>query len=150
MQLSGTKTIGVPVDEAFQLLIDPDVLTKCIPGVKQLTARSEHTYEADLEIGVAGIKGRYKGNVEMADVDAPNSYRLLIKGEGPMGFLEGDVKIALTADGADTTIAYDGEATVGGTVAGVGQRVLSGVAKLLIGQFFNAVAKEAAARQRRR
>lgn len=148
MQLSGSKTIAVPVDKAFQLLVNPDVLARCIPGVKKLTALSEYTYEADLEIGVAGIKGRYKGNVEMADVQVPKSYRLRIKGDGPMGFLEGDVQIQLEADGTGTAIQYNGDVTVGGTVAGVGQRVLGGVAKLLIGQFFTAVAKEASAAAR--
>lgn len=145
MQLSGQKTVDLSPSQTYNLLTDPAVLTKCIPGVKRLTALSEDKYEADLEIGVAGIKGRYKGVIEMADVKPGDSYRLLIKGEGPMGFLEANVAIRFVEQAKGTDIIYEGDATVGGTVAGVGQRVLSGVAKLLIGQFFNAVVKEAAA-----
>lgn len=148
MKVSGSKPVKLNVEQTYQLLTDPTVLAKVIPGVKELKAVSEHEYETDMEVGVAGIKGRYKGHIKMADVHPPTSYRLLIKGEGAMGFLEADVVISLAADGDATTISYDGDATVGGTVAGVGSRMLSGVAKLLIGQFFNGIAKEAATTNR--
>lgn len=148
MKVSGSKTVKLNSEQTYQLLTDPKVLAKAIPGVKELKTISEYQYETDMEVGVAGIKGRYKGHIHMKDVHAPVSYRLLIKGEGPMGFLESDVAISLKADGEGTVISYDGDATVGGTVAGVGSRMLSGVAKLLIGQFFNGIAKEAAALNR--
>ncbi|WAH37751.1 SRPBCC family protein [Alicyclobacillus dauci] len=143
MHISGTKTVQLTPTETYQLLTDEHVLARAFPGVKRLTAVSDYEYEADLEVGVAGIKGRYKGRIQMRDVVKPKSYRLLVNGEGPMGFMESDVKINLEEQGGGTQISYDGDATVGGTVAGVGQRVLSGVAKLLIGQFFNGIAKEA-------
>ncbi|MFB5189716.1 CoxG family protein [Alicyclobacillus fastidiosus] len=144
MQINGTKTVQLTQDQTYQLLTDPAVLTRAIPGVKQLTEISKHRYEADLEIGVAGIKGRYKGDIRMTDVIEGQAFRLRITGEGPMGFLEADVRISLQAQTSGTLISYAGDATVGGTVAGVGQRVLSGVAKLLIGQFFNGIVKESA------
>lgn len=148
MKVNGSKSVKLNVEQTYQLLTNPDVLAKAIPGVKKLKAIAENEYETDMEVGVAGIKGRYQGHIKMADVQPPSSYRLLIKGEGPMGFLEADVNISLADAGSTTTISYDGDATVGGTVAGVGSRMLSGVAKLLIGQFFNGIAKEAASMNR--
>jgi len=145
MQVHGTKTVHLTPGETYQLLTDPDVLARAMPGLKRLTVLSEHQYEGELEVGVAGIKGHYKSQIELTDVVPEESYRMLIHGEGPMGFLEANVALSLTQQGEDCLIAYDGDATVGGTVAGVGQRVLAGVAKLLIGQFFNGIAREAAA-----
>jgi len=40
---------------------------------------------------------------------------------------------------------YSGESEIGGLIAGVGQRILKGVSKYLIGQFFTALRREVAA-----
>lgn len=143
MQISGTKSFPTSLEQTYELLTNPDVLARAMPGVKSLTAASDTLFEAEMEVGVAGIKGNYQGHVEMKDVVEPESYRLIVNGEGPMGFMEADVAVRLTAaaDGG-STVTYDGEAKVGGIVAGVGQRMVAGVAKLLINQFFNAVVKE--------
>jgi uncharacterized protein len=42
------------------------------------------------------------------------------------------------ADGT-TRVTYDADAVVGGTIGGVGQRVLGGVARRMAGEFFSAV-----------
>lgn len=146
MRVSGTKTFPISPSKAYQLLVNPDVIVKAMPGLKSLKQVSESFYEADIEIGVAGIKGRYQGSIAMKDIVEPEKYTLAVKGEGPMGFMEAEVGLVLTADEGDGTVVhYDGEAKVGGTVAGVGQRVLSGVSKLLINQFFAGIEREAKA-----
>lgn len=148
MRVSGTKTFPISPLKTYELLVNPDVIVRAMPGLKSLNQVSDSLYEADIEIGVAGIKGRYQGSIEMKDIVAPEKYTLVVKGEGPMGFMEADVGLHLTAAEGDpdaTVLNYDGEAKVGGTVAGVGQRVLSGVAKLLINQFFSGVEREAKA-----
>ena len=143
MHLSGEKVFPTTPLETYQLLTDPSVITKAMPGLKSLEPESETRFKAQMEVGVAGIKGSYDGELEMADIAPGEHYRLLIKGEGSMGFMESDVTVTLTADGDGTKVPYDGEAKVGGKVAGVGQRMLSGVAKLLVNQFFNGVLKAA-------
>jgi len=144
MRVSGTKHFQAGLKETYQLLTNPDAIVRAMPGLKSMKQRTELLYDAEIEVGVAGIKGSYLGTLEMKDVSPPNHYTLAVKGEGPMGFMESDVVVRLTAtDDGGTDVNYDGEAKVGGTVAGVGQRVLAGVAKLLINQFFNGIAKEA-------
>lgn len=146
MRVSGTKTFPTSPMKTYQLLVNPDVIVKAMPGLKSLNQVSESLYEADIEIGVAGIKGRYQGSIEMKDIVAPEKYTLVVKGEGPMGFMEAEVALALAGgEGESTIVTYDGDAKVGGTVAGVGQRVLAGVSKLMINQFFSGIEREAKA-----
>lgn len=115
-----------------------------MPGLKQLYAKSDTYYDAELEIGVAGIKGKYKGHLELQDVMPAQGYRMVLHGEGTMGFMDSVVQVNLVAaESEGTDLTYEGDAKVGGTVAGVGQRMLSGVAKLIIGQFFTGLLKEA-------
>ncbi|OFW78961.1 MAG: carbon monoxide dehydrogenase [Alicyclobacillus sp. RIFOXYA1_FULL_53_8] len=146
MQVSGTKSIQLSPLQTYQLLTSPDVIVRAMPGLKSLEKKSETFYEADIEVGVAGIKGRYDGSIEMTDSVPSEKYTLIVKGEGPMGFIEATANIVLSETEQGTTlVSYQGEAKVGGTVAGVGQRVLAGVSKLLINQFFNGIEKEAKA-----
>lgn len=144
MRLEGSKAF--PTDKAvtYDLITNPASISRAMPGLKELRPVSDTSYEAKMEVGVAGIKGVYDGTLDMADVVPGESYRLLVKGEGPMGFMDADVAISLAeADGGGAVVNYAGDAKVGGTVAGVGQRMLSGVAKLIINQFFNGLVKQA-------
>lgn len=144
MRLEGSKAFPTAQQATYELITNPDAISRAMPGLKELRAVSEGSYEARMEVGVAGIKGVYDGSLEMADIVPGASYRLLVKGEGAMGFMDADVSISLAAmEDGKTNVSYAGEAKVGGTVAGVGQRMLSGVAKLIINQFFNALVKEA-------
>ncbi|MCL6452787.1 MAG: carbon monoxide dehydrogenase subunit G [Alicyclobacillus sp.] len=146
MQLEGTKAFPTDPQTTYNVLTNPEMIQRAMPGLKELTAKSETFYEAKMEVGVAGIKGSYDGTLEMLDVHPGEHYRLAVHGEGPMGFMEADVKVELRDNGnGGTDVHYEGDAKVGGTVAGVGQRVLGGVAKLIINQFFNALVKEAKA-----
>ena len=143
MQLEGTKAFPTAPMATYELITNPDAIQRAMPGLKELRAVSDTSYEARMEVGVAGIKGVYDGTLDMADVVPGESYRLIVKGEGPMGFMDADVAVRIRASDAGTAVSYQGEAKVGGTVAGVGQRMLSGVAKFIINQFFNALVKEA-------
>ncbi len=130
-------------DLCFRLLTDPKVLVRTMPGLKRLEPREDGTYHADMEMGVAAIRGRYTGTMAMHDVEHPVSYRLVMDGQGPGGFVSINLSVRFNPVEEGCDVLYEGEAKVGGTVAGVGQRMLSGVATYIMNDFFGRVAKEA-------
>ena len=90
--------------------------------------------------GVASIKGTYQGDVALTDQEQPGAFTLRASGAGAPGTVQADVRVTLADDGGSTTrLEYDADAIVGGMIGGVGQRVLSGVAKKTAGEFFKAV-----------
>jgi carbon monoxide dehydrogenase subunit G len=117
-------------------LLDPESLRTCIPGVESLTETSPDHFDAVLKVGVAAIKGTYKSKVALADRVPPKEYTLLVEGSGGPGFVKGTAKISLEAEGDGTRVRVEGDGQVGGMLAGVGQRMLPGVAKMLMNQFF--------------
>ncbi len=143
MQLSGNKNIPASVDKAYELFTNPEVLTRTMPGLKRLTPVSPGTYSADLEMGVAAIKGKYQGTMRIDDPNPPHSYRLVLDGQGSGGFVTVNMSVNFASSDDETRVSYEGEAQVGGTIASMGQRMISGVANYLMNQFFQAVAKEA-------
>ncbi len=114
------------------------MLAECIMGCKKLELVEEGKYRADLTVGIAAVKGKYDATITLADVQAPASYKLIVHGEGGPGFLDAEGQLRLTSlDDGKTALFYSYNAEVGGKVAAIGQRMLGGVAKLIIGDFFS-------------
>lgn len=143
MKLEGTYRFPQTLERVWTLLNDPAVLERATPGCKSLTQVGPSEYEAELEMGVGNIKGKYKGKVAIADAEPPSGYRLLIEGKGAPGFVRASVAIRLSPGESGTHLTYEGDAQVGGMIAGVGQRIMGGVAKLTMEQFFKAIEREA-------
>ena len=140
MQVEGQYTINAPIERVWAYLMDPAGLQQCIPGCETLEPRGEDAYEATLKVGVAAVKVTYQGKVAIVDQEAPHRYRMLVEGSGGPGFVRGEARVELSAvqEGV-TLVAVKGDGQVGGTVAGVGQRMLGGVAKMLMKQMFDCV-----------
>jgi carbon monoxide dehydrogenase subunit G len=140
MKVSGNATLHAPADRVFAALNDPAVLVRTIPGCEQLEAVGGDRYRMTITAGVASIKGTYLGDVALTDPQPPSGFTLQANGSGAPGTVRADVRVTLDDQGDGTTLLrYDADAVVGGPVGGVGQRVLSGVAKRTAGEFFQAV-----------
>lgn len=140
MKISGTATLRAPVERVYAVLNDPAVLVRTIPGCERLEPSGPDAYRMTVAAGVAAIKGVFSGDVRLAEHRAPHSFLLRASGAGAPGTVSADVRVRLVDSGDGTTLlSYDADAVVGGMVGGVGQRVLSGVARKTAGRFFAAV-----------
>jgi uncharacterized protein len=142
VKVEGSYTFDAPRDRVWSMLMNPEALKSCVPGCESLTATGENAYEASLKVGVAAIRGNYKGTIRLTDLEEPSSYKMNVEGKGSAGFVKGVASIALVDQGETTVLNVLGDGNVGGTVAGVGQRMLGGVAKMLMGQFFECLKKQ--------
>lgn len=143
MNGQGTIKLKGNRETIFESLLNPNLLKKCIMGCNEIVQKEEHTYELDLSVGIAAVKGKYDATIQLSNVQAPESYHLHVHGEGGPGFVNASANIQLVSVDDDTTeLTYTYEAEVGGKVASIGQRMLSGVAKLIINDFFKKVKKE--------
>ena len=139
MKVTGSATLHAPREKVWEALNDPAVLVRTIPGCQQLEEVGPDRYRMTITAGVASIKGTYQGDVALSDQQQPGSFTLKASGAGAPGTVSADVKVTLAEADGDTRLDYDADAIVGGVVGGVGQRVLSGVAKKTAGEFFKAV-----------
>jgi len=65
-----------------------------------------------------------------------------VESRGPWGFTSGDGTLTLEEQNGQTLVRYAGEVKVGGVIASVGQRLLDGAARMVIGQFFENLSKQ--------
>jgi len=141
MKIEGTYTFLAPQARVWEVFNTPQHLQEALPGCEKLEEREPGKFDVYLKIGIAGVKGSYKGKMEIADAEPPHRTRLIGEGKGLPGFVKGEALIQLTPQDQDTLISYQGDVQVGGLLAGVGQRMIGGVAKMLLEQFFKNMEK---------
>jgi 2-furoyl-CoA dehydrogenase large subunit len=140
----GEAKVGAPAERVWAMLLDPATLQAVIPGCHNLQKISDAHFRADVTIGIGPVKGRYRAEVKLSDLEPPHAVTLGGTAEGALGFGNGEGRITLipTKNGG-TAMRYVYEAAIGGKVASIGGRLLDGAARVIIGQFFAALARKA-------
>jgi carbon monoxide dehydrogenase subunit G len=139
MKVNGSVNVAAPVPDVWKALQDPAVLARTIPGCERLDEVAPDTYAMTIRAGVASIKGTYAGQVALSDPEPPHAFTLRARGQGAPGTIDATVRVRLSEADGGTRVDYDADATVGGMIGGVGQRMLASVGKKTAGEFFSAV-----------
>ena len=142
MKLAISHTFDATPSHVYAALTDPVVLQRCIDGCERMVKTGEDSYDAQLKIGFAGLKGTYSGQVRITEKQPPESLTLAIEGKGAAGFLRATSRIRLAAKGNQTELSGESDATVGGVIAAVGSRLIDAAAKKMMSDFFGRVAAE--------
>ena len=136
MKLSGEYTFPGTRDLVWAVLMDPEALKSCLPGCEGFDPIGPDRYQVTVKIGVAAVRGTYTGTVALSDVNEPSRYTLEAHGTGGPGFMKAVTLMELEEQGPATLLRWSADATIGGTAASVGTRMLGGVATHIAGQFF--------------
>jgi carbon monoxide dehydrogenase subunit G len=139
MKMTEEIRIEAPREQVFAALNDPDILRQAIPGCQELEKISDTELAATVQAKVGPVKAKFKGQVTLSDINAPESYTISGEGKGgAAGFAKGSAKVHLAEDGAATILSYEVDAEVGGKLAQIGSRLIEGTSKKLAGEFFDA------------
>lgn len=143
LSANGSTRIPAPPDAVFDVLMDPQALAKVIPGCDELHRTGPDTYKADVTLRIGMIKARYEATIALSDIRRPHSLRLSGAGVSSLGGAKGQGDITLTAVEGGTLMEYRYEAEVSGKVASVGGRMLEGAARIVLGQLFEQLGRQA-------
>ena len=144
MILSGTFTFDGPRARVWEILQDPAVLAKALPGTKSLRPVGDDRFEGTMKVSVGPMSAaEFAVNVELKDKVAPERFEMHIDGKGTVGFTKGKATIALDEQPGPTTVmTYTSDVQIGGRIASVGQRLLESVGKMMTNQALEALNKE--------
>ncbi|MCY4539343.1 MAG: carbon monoxide dehydrogenase subunit G [Chloroflexi bacterium] len=142
MHIEGSYEFEFERELVWDVLMDIDVLGSIIPGSKGLQEIGENKYESKLAVKVGPVNGKFESSFELADVKAPESYRLIVEGKGPAGHVTGEGAIRLTQENGLTVMHYAGDARIGGKIAAVGQRLLDVAAKQITKQALKKLSRQ--------
>jgi len=141
MKIDGTYAFAAHQDKVWEIFNTVEYLQEALPGCEKLDEVEPGKYDVYLKIGISAVKGKYKGKFEIADSKPPNSYRLIGEGKGLPGYVKGEALIELSTEGEETVLSYHGDVQVGGLLAGIGQRMIGGISKMMLEQFFKSIEK---------
>ena len=136
MKLSGSYQINLAKEKVWEALNDPEILKKAIPGCEEFTKNSETEFTAKATNKIGPFNASFTGDVELKDLNPPNSYKITGSGNSPVGFASGEAFVKLEDHEQGTKLIYEVEANVGGKIAQVGSRLIDMTAKKMADIFF--------------
>jgi uncharacterized protein len=146
MEIVGEFGFVADQETVWNLLMDPQVIAKAIPGVNELVPLEGETsaWRAVAKIGVANVSGSYSGIVRMSEIDPTSQYRLTVSGEGQQSIINGTavIKLRYEPDQQQTIVSWEADAQISGRLASIGQRMIKAAAGLMSKQFFQGVARQ--------
>ena len=136
MKLSGSYQINLEKQKVWIALNDPEILKKSIPGCESFKKNSDTEFTATAKNKIGPFNASFTGDIELKDIDAPNSYTIKGSGNSAVGFASGEAKVKLEDFEGGTKLIYEVEANVGGKIAQLGSRLIDMTAKKMADIFF--------------
>ena len=137
MKLSGSYQIKLEKQKVWEALNNPEILKKAIPGCEEFIRNSDTEFTAKATNKIGPFNASFTGDIELKDLDPPNSYKIFGSGNSPVGFASGEASVKLEDQDQGTKLIYEVEANVGGKIAQVGSRLIDMTAKKMADIFFS-------------
>lgn len=142
MKLEGEHLFKVSRERLWEALLDPEILARTMPGCHSLERTADNCFKGAMNVAIGPVKGRFQGTLKLTDLDPPKGYHMVVKGQGPSGFMKGDGDLTLVEAEGGTLLTYALDAQVGGRMAGVGQRLMDSSAKVVAQQGLEGLAAQ--------
>ena len=141
MKLSGSYQINLSKEKVWEALNNPEILKQAIPGCEEFIKNSETEFTATATNKIGPFNASFTGDIELKDLNPPNSYKITGSGNSPVGFASGEAEVKLEDHENGTNLIYEVEANVGGKIAQVGSRLIDMTAKKMADIFFGKFSK---------
>jgi len=137
MKLSGSYQINLEKQKVWESLNDSETLRKSIPGCESFIKNSDTEFTATATNKIGPFNASFTGDIQLKEINAPNSYIIEGSGNSPVGFASGKAKVKLEDAEGGTKLSYEVEANVGGKIAQIGSRLIDMTAKKMADIFFS-------------
>jgi len=134
MKINGQSLVDAAPDAIWPLVFEPGALLQLLPGCEDVVQVAPGEYRARMTLRVPGIAGSYETWVKVLEIEEPRFCRIRGEASGPAGSVAGQASFSLQPQGQQTLIAYQGDAVMGGPLAGMNPRFSEGVAQTFIRQ----------------
>ena len=146
MKLTGSYQIKLEKQKVWEALNNPEILKQSIPGCEKFDKKTDTEFTAKATNKIGPFNASFSGEIELKDLDPPNSYKIIGSGNSPVGFATGEALVKLEDFEDGTKLTYIVDANVGGKIAQVGSRLIDITAKkmadIFFGKFSELISKE--------
>jgi len=143
MEVTGNHRMPASRKRVWEALNDPDVLQRAIPGCESIERVSDSEMRARITASVGPVRARFDTTLAIEEPDPPARYVLTGEAKaGAAGFGRGRASVELGDAGDETDVAWRADFKVGGRLAQVGSRLVTGATKKTADEFFSNLARE--------
>jgi len=149
LDFSGEPTISAPRHAVWNRLLDPHMVAAAAPGVESVEAIDDTHFKVVSSLGVGAIRLSFTLEIELSDLVEPESAKMHARGKAPGSEVEVLTSIQLHERDSETTqLDWEATATISGTIASIGARLLEGAMRKLTDEFWDTFAQQASAAAR--
>jgi carbon monoxide dehydrogenase subunit G len=137
LHFEGTFNVKAPKETVYSVILDPNQISQCMPDLQKLDVKSPDDFNAIIKAGVSFIKGDFNLHFTTVEKTPPTHAKLTAHGTGIGSTVDMDTIMDLSdTEGGGTSMKWSADARIGGRIASVGQRLLSGQAEKIIKNLF--------------
>jgi len=136
MKLTGSYQINLEKQKVWDALNNSEILKQAIPGCEEFKKNSDTEFTATATNKIGPFNATFTGDIELKNLNPPNSYKITGSGNSPVGFASGEATVSLEDYEGGTKLINNVDANVGGKIAQDGSRLINMTAKKMADIFF--------------
>lgn len=138
MIFDGKIDLEVPVEQAWDFLIDINKFSACLPGIEEVKQIDDKTFEGALVAAVGPISGKFSFRATIVESQPPD--QMVVRTEGTDSVTKSTVNTDMTVDlrklaEDKTQMEYRANVKIKGRLAILGDMVLRATATLILQEF---------------
>jgi carbon monoxide dehydrogenase subunit G len=144
MRFEGEIRLDVPRQKAWDYLRDPYAISQCAPGLKSVDIIvPDKQFKVLAGVSFGSVQVTFDTDVELLEMDEPSHSKVKAHGKAPGSALDilGDMYLVEIDPGA-TTLQWNADVSVVGTIASLASRLMGPVTKKLSDAFFDCLKKK--------
>jgi len=146
MKLGNEFTVDVPVEEVWNVLLDLERVTPCLPGAALTEESGDSEYKGEMKIRLGPVTQEYNGTVKIEEADE-ESYRAVLKANGKDARGQGTASATITSTLHDegngsTRVHVETDMQITGRAAQFGRGVQQDVSEKLLNKFAECLENE--------
>jgi uncharacterized protein len=146
MKLENEFTVNVPVEDAWNVLLDLERVTPCLPGAALTEQSDDDEYKGEIKVRLGPVTQEYNGTVRIEEADE-SEHRAVLKADGKDARGQGAATATITStlhdegDGS-TKVRVETDMQITGRAAQFGRGVQQNVAERLLSRFAECLENE--------
>ncbi len=146
MKLNNEFTVDVPVEDVWNVLLDLERITPCLPGASLTEETGDREYDGAMKVKLGPVTQQYKGTVKIQEADE-SAHRAVLRADGKDARGQGTASATITStlhDAGDggTRVSVETDMQITGRAAQFGQGIQQQVSEKLLGRFADCLEEE--------
>ena len=146
MKINNEFTVGVPIQQAWDIMLDLQKIAPCLPGAAIQEEKGDGEYQGTMKVKIGPITANYKGTVKVEEADEEN-HRAVLQATGRDARGQGTASATIVSTlqeegGDDTKVSVETDMKLTGRAAQFGRGIAQDVATKMLNQFAECLERE--------